>query len=627
MIALSATGASPPRCCSRSTTSSTTFDDARAAQPIDIPEVTAREAGEPRTFLILGSDAALRRQASSGSSRARTRSCSCALDPDTERDRGDVDPARPEGRRSPGYGTDKINAAYELGGPRLTVATVKQLFTTPGEPSRSTTSINVNFGGFRRAVNYIGGVYVDIDRRYFNDNSAAAEQLRDDRRPARLPEAQGPGRARLRPLPPRRQRPRPRRAPAGLPAPDRATSAASRKLLDVGDRATRSSRGSSRRYFEVDKGLRQDEADLRAAQARCSFTGQARAGQRGAASASTTRRDPASTLDRLARTQLAQDRRRVPERAGLGEAAPRPRRHAGRPQAPRSAQAQAQQAAPTSRASSEARARGREPGRSLGRPASSSSRSTSRRCARRGSRYAGHRAADLHDPRRARQAHQAYRLVLSPASYGEYYGVQGMTWSDPPILDDPDEIADGRRPQAAALLRRQPAAARGLADRRRRLLGLQHAHQSLAATPDARASPASLRRLEPAVALTAVGCSALMSTNTRTDRRHRHRLRRPGHGRRLRRARQRGLLHRHRRGEDRRASSRAGSRSGSRGWRSSSRATATACTSPPTSPTRSSTRGCCSSPSARRPPTRATPTSPPSTRWSTRCRPPTATRW
>ena len=42
--------------------------------------------------------------------------------------------------------------------------------------------------------------------------------------------------------------------------------------------------------------------------------------------------------------------------------------------------------------------------------------------------------------------------------------------------------------------------------------------------------------------------------------------------------------------------------------------------------TRSSTRGCCSSPSARRRPTRATPTCRPSTRSSTRCRPPTATR-
>ena len=30
--------------------------------------------------------------------------------------------------------------------------------------------VNVNFGGFRRAVNRLGCVYVDVDRRYFNDN-------------------------------------------------------------------------------------------------------------------------------------------------------------------------------------------------------------------------------------------------------------------------------------------------------------------------------------------------------------------------------------------------------------------------------------------------------------------------
>ena len=63
------------------------------------------------------------------------------------------------------------------------------------------------------------------------------------------------------------------------------------------------------------------------------------------------------------------------------------------------------------------------------------------------------------------------------------------------------------------------------------------------------------------------------------------------------------------------------------GLTSSSSAIATACTSPPTSPRRSSTRACCSWPSARRPPTPATRTSPPSTPSSARCRPRTATRW
>ena len=75
----------------------------------------------------------------------------------------------------PGAGTGKINSAYEIGGPRKTVATIKRLFKDArARTSRSTTCINVNFGGFRRAVNYVGGVYVDVDRRYYNDNTTAA---------------------------------------------------------------------------------------------------------------------------------------------------------------------------------------------------------------------------------------------------------------------------------------------------------------------------------------------------------------------------------------------------------------------------------------------------------------------
>jgi len=37
--------------------------------------------------------------------------------------------------------------------------------------------------------------------------------------------------------------------------------------------------------------------------------------------------------------------------------------------------------------------------------------------------------------------------VISAGDDGEYYGVQGMTWTDPPILDDPDETRTvaGRR--------------------------------------------------------------------------------------------------------------------------------------------------------------------------------------
>jgi polyisoprenyl-teichoic acid--peptidoglycan teichoic acid transferase len=65
----------------------------------------------------------------------------------------------------PGVGTDKLNAAYSLGGPKLTLQTVKQLTGL-----HVNHLVNVDFTGFARAVNAIGCVYVDVDHRYFHQN-------------------------------------------------------------------------------------------------------------------------------------------------------------------------------------------------------------------------------------------------------------------------------------------------------------------------------------------------------------------------------------------------------------------------------------------------------------------------
>ena len=73
------------------------------------------------------------------------------------------------------------------------------------------------------------------------------------------------------------------------------------------------------------------------------------------------------------------------------------------------------------------------------------------------------------------KAHKAYRLVLYAGAYGEYYGVQGMAWKYPPILDDPDSTRTDERPQADALLRRQPPAPGRLAHPEGRLLDHEHA--------------------------------------------------------------------------------------------------------------------------------------------------------
>ena len=81
-----------------------------------------------------------------------------------------------------------------------------------------------------------------------------------------------------------------------------------------------------------------------------------------------------------------------------------------------------------------------------GRPARSTSRSTTR-AARAAARLPGHRAAHLHDPRRARQEAPRLPARASRGRLGEYYGVQGMTWKNPPILDDPHDtvVRNGRK--------------------------------------------------------------------------------------------------------------------------------------------------------------------------------------
>ena len=65
----------------------------------------------------------------------------------------------------PGHGEMKINAAFSLGGEKLTVSTLESMGIFVSHV------ISVQFGGFRRAVNRLGCVYADVDRRYFNDNT------------------------------------------------------------------------------------------------------------------------------------------------------------------------------------------------------------------------------------------------------------------------------------------------------------------------------------------------------------------------------------------------------------------------------------------------------------------------
>ena len=135
---------------------------------IDAPNVLDDvDPGGPQTIVVLGSDRRYVEIASKAPVRSDT-IILVRLDPDRgatavmslPRDlRVDV----------PGYGRRKINEAYALGGPSLTVKTVRKLLRVPVNHV-----VNVNFGGFQRAVNRLGCVYADVDRRYFNDNRPPA---------------------------------------------------------------------------------------------------------------------------------------------------------------------------------------------------------------------------------------------------------------------------------------------------------------------------------------------------------------------------------------------------------------------------------------------------------------------
>ena len=62
--------------------------------------------------------------------------------------------------------TDRINAAYELCKTQGTLDTVKALTGL-----KINYLISVNFRGFKQVVDKLGGVWLDVDRRYFNNNT------------------------------------------------------------------------------------------------------------------------------------------------------------------------------------------------------------------------------------------------------------------------------------------------------------------------------------------------------------------------------------------------------------------------------------------------------------------------
>jgi LCP family protein required for cell wall assembly len=142
--------------------------DIFAREQIPIPNIEGAlddvDAGRPQTILVLGSDRRFADIKAKNPVRSDTMML-VRLDP-SKSATAVMNIPRDLKVQIPGHGEDKINAAYAIGGPSLSVKTVRSLLHIP-----INHVVNVNFGGFRHAVNRLKCVYVDVDRKYFNDNN------------------------------------------------------------------------------------------------------------------------------------------------------------------------------------------------------------------------------------------------------------------------------------------------------------------------------------------------------------------------------------------------------------------------------------------------------------------------
>jgi polyisoprenyl-teichoic acid--peptidoglycan teichoic acid transferase len=139
--------------------------DLSLTAPIKHAQVTIADPGNPQTLLLIGSD----HRAGQPFRSANTDTMMLVrLDPDSSTINvlsipRDLRVQIPE---AAGFVTDKLNATYSAGGPNLLIKVLRQQ-VFPG--LQVNHIIDVNFGGFEALVDAIGCVYTDVDHRYYNN--------------------------------------------------------------------------------------------------------------------------------------------------------------------------------------------------------------------------------------------------------------------------------------------------------------------------------------------------------------------------------------------------------------------------------------------------------------------------
>jgi LCP family protein required for cell wall assembly len=116
---------------------------------------------EPTTILVMGTDGG--RAPGRGDARRSDSLLLLHLDPGTHRI-SYLSIPRDLRVEIPGYGTSKINAASQVGGPALTLATVKALTGLPIDHV-----VVVNFDGFKELIDAVGGIDVKVPKRILSN--------------------------------------------------------------------------------------------------------------------------------------------------------------------------------------------------------------------------------------------------------------------------------------------------------------------------------------------------------------------------------------------------------------------------------------------------------------------------
>jgi polyisoprenyl-teichoic acid--peptidoglycan teichoic acid transferase len=142
------------------------FEDHGTVAKLRPGTLTKAESGKPQTILLVGSD----RRYGDGRKDARSDTLMLVrIDPSQDATTMLSIP-RDLAVEIPGHGLAKINDAYRLGGLDLTTRTVKQLLSTKKEPFRINHAVATTFGGFVDAIDHLRCVHVDVDRRYYHTN-------------------------------------------------------------------------------------------------------------------------------------------------------------------------------------------------------------------------------------------------------------------------------------------------------------------------------------------------------------------------------------------------------------------------------------------------------------------------